>query len=1109
MNYRKTIHGLVFLSLLALGDYSVQAQNVTKKFETESLTNVLKEVEKQTGFSIIYKTEDLIGTKVITKSFKNTPIREVLNNILPDNLEFTLQDKMIIISQKNDHSIDSVKINIQGTVVDTSGEPIIGANIFVKGTSNGVITDLNGNYTLNGVSNNATIVISYIGYQQLEYKADRAELSKVILKEDTKTLDEIVVVGYGVQKKSSVTGSISSVKSEDMENRTVTNALQALQGKTAGINIVSNSAAPGSSINVRIRGISSNGDCSPLYVVDGRITNDINGIDPNDIQSMEVLKDAASAAIYGAQAGNGVILITTKKGNGSGRISYDFQLTSQRVAKTPQVMNSEQYIDYYVEKGNFTMDDVNKNWDHSTNTDWADVAFEASIMQRHNLTFSGGNDKGNYYLSASYLNNNGIIVGDKDKYERFTGMINSSYKIKDWLEVGTNNQLEYYKASYISDYSNSGIYGNMFLGILQLDPLTRPTYSKEELPSNMKLILDNYEAGKCGELLSDGKGNYYGISSFSASDNLNPLILRDKSLSENRGYKINGIAYANLTPVNGLTITSRFGYSLGAIETYGVNFDYYANANAFQNFLSVSASDNTPTSWQWENFANYYKEIGKNNINLMLGTSYSESRTFGIEGSYSGGDNDLGFEQDNPLFWYFNYATATANKSLTGGEPLYTRKNSYYGRASWDYDGKYYAQVSLRADAADLSILPKSQRWGYFPAISAGWLISSEKFMNNTSNWLSHLKLRLSWGQNGSTASLGEYSYMTSIVNSGHYPFSSNTDYTLGFSPSYNGNENLKWETSEQIDLGIDARFLNNRLSLSLDYFNKKTKDLIVSNIMPSTVIGCDASPINAGNVSNKGIELEIGWQNKIGDLSYSIRGNLATIKNEVTYLHPSLTDGINGTEFPGYGVITKFEKGYPAWYFYGYKYTGVDKATGNPTFADLNNDGSIGDSDKTMLGKGLADYTYGITVSAEWKGLDLIIFGTGSQGNDIYSCLGREDYAVNKLVYFTEDRWSKTNTNGKNPRAAANDMSKYATSSACVFDGSYFKIKQIQLGYTLPKSLINRLLLSNVRAYISLEDFFTFTNYIGFDPETTSLGIDMGNYPVSKKIVLGFNVAF
>lgn len=1112
MNKHVRMKQLVMLTLLFIfccGGAYAQEQMVTVNLKDATLRKVFKVVEQQTTYRFSYRNEVIDDREDITVSKTKVPVTEVLDEILKGrNLEYSIvSTKSIVISDKKTQQT-SGNPKITGMVRDESGETIIGANVVIKGTSIGAITDIDGNFSFEAPAE-GVLVVSYIGYVEQELPLRGKSNFSIVLKEDAQTLDEVVVVGYGVQRKSSVTGAISSVKSEDMENRTITNAMQALQGKTAGVNVINSSAAPGVSQSIRIRGISSNGNCTPLYVVDGRIADDISGIDPNDIESMEVLKDAASAAIYGAQAGNGVILITTRKGNGAGRISYDFQLTSQSVAKVPKVMNAEQYIDYYVEKGNFTLDDVYKNWDFETNTDWAKVAFEKSMMQRHNLTFSGGNDRGRYYLSASYLNNNGIVVGDKDKYERYTGMINASYEIKDWLEVGTNTQIEYYKASYVSDSNNSGIYGNMFLGLLQLDPLTRPYYTKENLPINMQMILDNHKAGNCGELLSDGKGNYYGISSFSSSDNLNPLILRDRSKAENRGFKINGVAYANLTPLKGLTLTTRFGYSLASAETYGVTFDYYANAQAYQNYLSVSAEDNSPVSWQWENFANYSKEFGKHSMNLMVGTSFSESRSFGVGGSYTGGDNDLGFEQDNPLFWYFAYATATATKELYGGEALYSRKNSYYGRASWEYDGKYFAQFSLRADAADLSILPKAQRWGYFPAMSGGWIVTSERFMEKTRNWLSHLKLRASWGQNGSTASLGNYAYATTIGSTGHYPFFNEIRYELGYAPSSTGNEELKWETSEQIDLGLDARFLDNRLSLSFDYFSKKTKDLIVSGIMPSTVVGCEASPVNAGNVENKGVELELGWQDRIGDFSYNIRGNIATVKNKVTYLHPSLANGINGTNFPGYGTITKFEIGQPAWYFYGYKYKGVDPQTGNPTFEDLNGDESIGDADKTYLGKGLADFTYGITLSAAYKGVDLIVFGSGSQGNDIYCCLSREDYAINKLAHFTANRWSETNTAGTNPRAAANDMSKYATSSACVFDGSYFKIKQIQLGYTLPKNFISRLALSNVRAYVSLEDFFTFTSYVGFDPETTGMGLDMGSYPTSRKIVLGFNVSF
>ena len=392
--------------------------------------------------------------------------------------------------------------------------------------------------------------------------------------------------------------------------------------------------------------------------------------------------------------------------------------------------------------------------------------------------------------------------------------------------------------------------------------------------------------------------------------------------------------------------------------------------------------------------------------------------------------------------------------------------------------------------------------------------------MESASNLIDHIKLRVSWGQNGSLAGLGDYTYLTSVTSTGSYPFTSNPVYNIGYKPATTGNDELKWETHEQIDIGFDARFLNNRLSMTFDYFNKKTKDLIVTGITPSTIVGNTASPINAGNIENKGLELELGWQDVIGEFDYGVRGNVSSIKNEVTNIHQSL-DYIAGADFHTTDGITRFEVGKPAWYFYGYEFQGIDAATGDPVFVDQNDDSVINDDDKVDLGKGIPDLTFGITVNAAYKGFDVILFGQGSFGNDIYTCLNRTDYAVNSLTYFTEDRWTTDDPTGNRPRAGANDLDKYYTSSAVIFDGSYFKIKQIQLGYSLPKSLIDILRIEKFRVYASLEDYFTFTEYVGFDPEITgyrnslgifegnSIGVDKGSYPTSKKVIFGVNVSF
>ncbi len=994
------------------------------------------------------------------------------------------------------------QLKMTGKVTDELNAPMVGVSVIEKGTQNGVQTDLDGKYTIT-VNAGSVVEFSYIGYVTVDKNALNGTFN-LQMEPDTQLLEETVVVGYGVQKKSSLTGAVTQVKSEDIEARTITNASQALQGKTSGVQVLSSTARPGSSPDIRIRGISSNSSSSPLYVIDGRIGS-ISGIDPNDIESMEVLKDGASAAIYGAEAGNGVILVTTKRGKGNGKITYDYQYTSQSLARVPQMMNSEQFIDYYSEAGLISLEKFYNNWDFVTNTDWTKTGFENSTMQRHNLTFSAGDAGKSIYVSGSYLNNDGIVAGDKDYYERITGMVNASWKIKPWLEIGTNNQVEYYKASSVAEGSE---YGGYLLSLLTLDPLTKPLYPIDNLPQHMI----NAYYGDHAPMLGDGKGNVYGTSAFVSGENQNPFIMRDASDNTSRGYNINGTAFINFMPVKGLTITSRLGYRLSSSESYGISHDYYANDQIKNDYISVSASSSASTYWQWENFLNYNKTIKQHSFGAMLGTSFTESRNFGVSGSKSGNSETPGFLKDDPLFLYFGYATANANDSVSGGEENFSRKNSYFGRINYEYAGRYMFQASLRADAADSSILPAKTRWGYFPAVSAGWDISKEKFMMSTSRWLNQLKLRASWGQNGSIAGLGGYSYATVIASTGSLATGNGMEYLNGYAPSATGNNELKWETAEQTNIGIDTRFLNNRLTFTADWFMKNTKDLIVRGITPSTVVGNTASPINAGNISNTGLEFEIGWNDMIGDFSYGIRGNLSTIKNKVTEIHESL-DAIDGATFHTYGAITRFEVGKPAWYFYGYEYTGVDPQTGNPTFKDLNGDNAITDDDKTMIGKGMADMTYGITLTAAWKGIDLIVFGTGSYGADIYSCLNRADYYLNKLTYFTENRWKVDNTTGTMPKAGATDMDKYMISDAVVFDGSYFKIKQIQLGYTFPQKWMKTIKVQNLRIYASLDDFFTFSDYPGFDPEVTGggsgLGVDKGSYPTSKKVVAGVSITF
>ena len=992
---------------------------------------------------------------------------------------------------------------LKGTVIDENGEPVIGATIVDKAnTANATITDFDGNFTIN-VSAGQPIVVSYIGYQTQELAAKNGMTIK--MEPDNKVLDEVVVVGYGVQKKSSVTGAISQVKPEDMENRTISNAQQALQGKTSGVQIISSSAAPGSSPTVRVRGYSSNSSSEPLYVVDGVRLSDISGIDPATIASMEILKDAASAAIYGAEAGNGVVLITTKKGKaGQGKISYDFQWTSESLARIPKMLNAQEYKQYMIEGNYFTEDFINQNWDGRTDTKWTDAAFEHGHMQKHNLAFTGGNDRGNYYLALSYLKNDGIVKGDADVYKRLTATINGEYKIKDWLKVGTTNQVEKYDVRQVSSNNE---YGSMLTSVLMIDPLTPVTYGNT-LPAN----LQPYEAmGKT--FLKDGNGNYYGISQFYNGEQYNPMIMRDNSLAKNSGFNITGSIYGDFTLIPNLTITSRFGYRMGGTRSSTTSLPFYGNAVQSRDYVSQSNTSSTTIYYQWENFANYMKTFADaHTVSAMIGMSFQKNDYDYVTGGLEANGEDA-LKKNDPLFYYLNFANASATKSVSG-ETTNTTKYSYFGRLGYDYMGRYLFQASLRADAADLSKLSKKTRWGYFPAVSVGWTISEEKFFNPLKSWFDSLKFRASWGQNGSLSALSGYSYSTDIALGGLYPFGTGINYTQAAAPTSMGNDDLKWETSEQLNFGLDGILLGGRLTFGIDYFIKKTKDLLVWNTTPSLIIGGSTSPINAGNVENKGFEFDFGWRDHIGDFSYGIRANLSTLSNKVTYIDPSITR-LAGSSFHTY-TITYFEKGYPVYYFRGFEFDKINPETGDPMFKDLNNDGVVNNDDMTDIGNAIPKVTYGITLTAAYKGFDLTVFGTGAAGNKIFNCITRPDFATSnkmKEVMF-DDRWTPSNHNGSRPRAGANDIDRYVDSSAMIYSGSYFKFKQIQLGYTLPKNLLSKIGISHTRFYVSLDDFFTISKYPGFDPEasanaTTGMGVDKGAYPTSKKVVLGFNIEF
>lgn len=996
-------------------------------------------------------------------------------------------------------------VKISGQVLDETGQPMIGAGVIQLGTNDqvGTVTDLDGNYSLS-VPKGSSVEIRAIGYKFVSKVVNGNEIFNVQLESDSELLEETIVVGYGVQRKSDITGAISKVGEEDFTNRTVGSAAEALNGKTAGVQFISSSAAPGESPVIRVRGFSSNYSSDPLYIVDGLKMSDISNIDANDIESMEVLKDAASAAIYGAEAGNGVVLITTRRATaGKAKISYDFQYSSQSLNNMPKVLNAEQYINWYTEGGFITDEKLSTYYDGVTDTNWADVAFENSTMFKHALSFQQATDKMSVLISLNYLSNDGIVVGDHDTFERYNMSINAEIKPKKWLTVGLNSNVSYFKRESVSS-NGAGISSSVMTSVLELDPLTPVYYDSDNLPSYVQSLIDGGYT-----VLSNSSGQYYGISQFYQSAQINPLEIIDVNTSNSSGKNIRANFYANLMPIKGLVVTSRVGVNFHSSYTRSYSKEYYCYTWATNDNPTVTQTSPQNAYWQWENFANYTKKIGKHNLGFMVGTSYSEKTAQTLTVSV---DDII---KDTDSYAWIDFTSGNATKTVSGVETK-TRKFSYFGRINYSFADKYIVEVSARADAADTSVLPADERWGYFPAVSLGWVASKENFFPKTENF-TYLKIRGSWGQNGSIANLSDYTYAASITSDAVYPYSSSSTYSSGSYPTALGNYNLKWETSEQLDFGLDARFFKDRLSFTMDWYQKKTKDLLIYDSTPSLTAGNDPSPVNAGNVENKGWEFELTWKDSIGDFRYSVSANLSTLDNKVTYLDPTITR-LEGSTGPlgSAGGGTYFEEGLPVWYMRGYHVEGIDSSTGDPIFTDYNEDGTIDANDLTYVGSGIPDVNYGITITAAYKNFDLTVFGSGAGGNQIwYAATYNNVTGANTLEYFYDRRWTSTNTDGTIARPLCTNYDKYYASDAYIFNGSYFKIKQIQLGYTVPKKLTKSWGIENIRAYFSLDDFFTFTSYPGLDPEAASLstssgiGIDTGYYPSSKKIVLGFNITF
>jgi TonB-linked SusC/RagA family outer membrane protein len=981
---------------------------------------------------------------------------------------------------------------VTGIVSDSSG-PVPGVNVLIKGSSLGTATDFDGNYEIN-VKNGDVLVFSIMGFSSQEINYSGQSKINILLKEDADVLDEVVVVGYGTKKKSLVTGAISSINAKDIQNTSAPRVEQVLQGKTSGVTVVSSSGSPGAGAKIRIRGAGSNGNSDPLYIVDGIKVSSIDNISPNDIANVEVLKDAASSAIYGTQGANGVIILTTKQGKiGETLVSYSTQFGTQSVRTNMELMDASQFVTYFQEAGQTQV------VDNGINTNWLDESFNNAFTQRHNISISGANEKTAFYFSGSYVDQEGVI-GEDSNYKRLTGRLNLKTQVKSWLELGTNITYSNIGSSPIAeDDSTGGVVGHALI----IDPLTPVLYSGA-LPQRAQ---DGVAAGTA---MVDGNGNVYGYPTYSTGEVTNPVgsanyrfrggIDTDKILSS---------LYAKLNLAEGLTFTTRFGYERSNTFDNRWTPIWRVSDEAQNTVVTLNNEISRESRWLWENFVSYNKEIDNHNFTGLLGYS-SETKKRLI---YSLDGSDVHEQTDE--FAYFDFANR--DNDIIGGGITERKGTSIFGRLSYDYLGKYLLEGSLRYDTS--SFFPTDKKSGYFPAVSTGWLASKEDFWGQDSK-INYAKLRASWGQNGSDNNLNTYIsgliFQTVAQESGVVPVTYQG--VTGITPGNLPNPDLGWERSEQLDIGADFRAFNSKLNFSVDYYIKTTKDLLLvnGNIIAPPSLGVGVPSINAGTVENKGFEFEIGYGDTTeSDFTYGVSFNLSTLKNEVTEINFVGEDGfIVGAGAPqNNDGITRFQKGRPLWYFHGYKTDGIDPATGEIIIVDTDGVDGITSNDKTQIGSPHPDILYGGSINLGYKNLDLNIRFQGTQGNEIFAAYHQPSRPVtNKPVEFFTGRWQQAGDIATYP-SAANATSTYDT-DLVVQDGSYMRIKQIQLGYNFPSELAEKLKMKKLRTYISLDDYFTFTKYNGLDPEAgsfddNSIGVDRGFYPIAAKLLLGLSVEF
>ncbi|MBW8334094.1 MAG: TonB-dependent receptor [Prolixibacteraceae bacterium] len=1035
------------------------------------------------------------------------------------------------------------EIQVKGVVTSADdGQPIPGVSVVVKGTTNGIITDFDGNYTLK-VPGNSTLVYSFVGMKNQEIPVNMRTVLDIVLASEFTGIDEVIVVGYGVQKKSVVTAAISRVTAEDLSKTSPSRVEDALKGKVSGVQITQSSGQPGSDSKVRIRGIGTVNNSEPLYIVDGMaVDGGIDYLNPVDIQSIEILKDAASAAIYGARAANGVVLVTTKSGtSGKTTISYDVSYGFQNPWKKKAVLNATEYMtvmnEAAINDGNNPRFSNEQIASAGAGTDWQDETFNYNApVQSHQVSLNGGSDKVTYFLSMGYFDQEGIVGGDygKSNFNRWSLRSNNTYNVFETTDRTFLNQLKVGANIGYSRTKSSGIetnseYGSVLGSALAFDP-TVPVYATD--PASV-LALHPYA-------VTDKNGNVFSTPPNGFQEIANPVgMLNAPSHSQGNADKFVSTFWAELDLMDGLKFKSSYGVDLAFWGNDGYTFPHFlATQGKSITQSSVNSNMNRGMTWQVENILTYSKTINeKHNLTFLLGQSAKEYKLRNLFG------DDYDLLETDPSKANIDYAIADRDDERTaGGTGGFSSQTlaSYFGRLDYNYAEKYIFQATVRRDGS--SNFGPTNKWGIFPSLSVGWNIANESFLEDRPDWFTNLKLRGSWGKNGNER-IGQFRY-TSLMNGGQNYYFGSGDYSTmqyGSSPSNISNPDVKWEESEQLDLGFESSFFKNSLTFGFDYFNKKTNGMLMDQPIPAYV-GKGAPIANAGDMENWGLEFETGYKLKIRDLSVNINANASYLQNKLIKLGNASGEAIY--ENAGASGVGSYVKGmnnevYP--FFYGYKTNGIvqnqaqaneynttfgeSAQPGDVMFQDIAGafdangnaipDGAITDADKTKIGKGMPDWTFGLSLNAEWKGFDLSAFFQGSYGNDIFDFSQRGDITAMNRPSWILDRWIGEGTSNTIPRmTAVNPNRNWRSSDLYIKDGSYVRLKTLQFGYTLPETITKKASIQKLRMFVSADNLLTLTSYEGFDPEIasggyTTIGIDRGIYPQARTISLGANISF